>query len=218
MSWIVKALYCAVKRWDNEFCRKVEDFFSDMSNTIASSPKATPKAMAIAPPAPSQAGEREPSSDGEMPQAAANITVTRRRNVRLIFQDYAESQLSAGASPNGLEQSFARMIQVSPSMWSQIKKSRPIGDKIARQIEGLSGKSSGWLDQDRDAGTSEASEGEQQFLARALKAFRATNAQGRKALNAWLLAIEEGRVGVSDLKALAKGLPPTADRSTDPTD
>ena len=62
-----------------------------------------------------------------------NITVARRQNALALFQDYAEKALATGASPKGLEQAFAATLQISPSMWSQIKSSRPIGDKLARQ-------------------------------------------------------------------------------------
>ena len=51
-----------------------------------------------------------------------------------LFQDYAEKALAQGSPPKGLEQAFAATLQISPSMWSQIKSSRPIGDKLARQI------------------------------------------------------------------------------------
>ena len=62
-----------------------------------------------------------------------NITLTRRHNVLALFQAYAEKALAAGTAPKGLEQAFAATLQISPSMWSQIKSSRPIGDKLARQ-------------------------------------------------------------------------------------
>ena len=116
-----------------------------------------------------------------------NITVTRRQNALVLFQAYAEKALAAGASPKGLEQAFAATLQISPSMWSQIKSSRPIGDKLARQIEQHCGKPAGWLDEERAAAG--VSQGEQQFLALALKAWRATNSDGRKALRAHLREI-----------------------------
>jgi hypothetical protein len=68
-------------------------------------------------------------------QQVANTTITRRQNALALFQAYAEKALASGASPKGLEQTFAATLQISPSMWSQIKSSRPIGDKLARQIE-----------------------------------------------------------------------------------
>jgi len=81
-------------------------------------------------------------------QMSANITLTRRRNALALFQAYAERMLAAGASPKGLEQAFAAVLQVSPSMWSQIKSSRPIGDKLARQIEKHCARTAGWLDEE----------------------------------------------------------------------
>ena len=78
-----------------------------------------------------------------------NITVTRRQNALALFQAYAEKALAAGASPKGLEQAFAATLQISPSMWSQIKSSRPIGDKLARQIESACAQPAGWLDETR---------------------------------------------------------------------
>jgi len=116
-----------------------------------------------------------------------NITVTRRQNALALFQAYAEKALASGASPKGLEQAFAATLQISPSMWSQIKASRPIGDKLARQIEQHCGKPVDWLDEERVA--TGILQGEQQFLALALKAWRATNSDGRRALRAHLREI-----------------------------
>ena len=109
-----------------------------------------------------------------------NTTVNRRQNVLSLFQLYAEDQMRAGVPPKGMEQAFAQTLQMSPSMWSQIKSSRPIGDKLARQIESLCGKPNGWLDEGHEP--QGLSAGEQQFLAMALNAWRSTNAEGRKRL------------------------------------
>ena len=109
-----------------------------------------------------------------------NITVTRRQNALALFQTYAEKALASGASPKGLEQAFAATLQISPSMWSQIKSSRPIGDKLARQIESACAQPAGWLDETRkDTAPSAA---EVAFLELALTAWRSTNSAGRKAL------------------------------------
>jgi hypothetical protein len=114
------------------------------------------------------------------PAILNNITVTRRRNALALFQSYAEEALASGTPPKGLEQSFAQKLEISPSMWSQVKSSRPIGDKMARQIEQHCGKAPGWLDEEREsAGLTPA---EQQFLALALQAWRSSNSVGRKAL------------------------------------
>ena len=91
----------------------------------------------------------------------------------------------AHSAPAHLEQAFAATLEISPSMWSQIKSARPVGDKLARQIEQHCSKPAGWLDEEHadQAGLSQA---EQQFLALALRAFRASNSEGRKALKAQL--------------------------------
>lgn len=110
----------------------------------------------------------------------SNITINRRLNVLTLFQQFAEEQMRAGVAPKGLEQTFAQRLQISPSMWSQIKSSRPIGDKLARQIEAACKQGGGWLDEERASQGLAASE--QQFLVLALKAWRGTNAEGRKRL------------------------------------
>ena len=117
-------------------------------------------------------------------------TVSRRRNVLVLFQAYAESAIATGVAPKGLEQAFAAHVEISPSMWSQIKSARPIGDKLARQIEQHCGKPGGWLDDEREAVG--LTPGEQQFLALALQAWRATNADGRKALKAQMKQLAQG--------------------------
>jgi hypothetical protein len=115
-----------------------------------------------------------------------NITLARRQNALALFQDHAEKALAQGASPKGLEQAFAATLQISPSMWSQIKSSRPIGDKLARQIEVMTGRPAGWLDAPRkDALPTPA---ERAFLELALAAWRATSSGGRKALREHLKA------------------------------
>lgn len=120
----------------------------------------------------------------------ANTTITRRRNALALFHAYAEKALAEGAAPKGLEQAFAASLQVSPSMWSQIKSARPIGDKLARQFEALSTKPRGWMDEDHEP--TQLSPGEKAFLDLSLRAWRATNSSGRRSLRAYLAAIAEG--------------------------
>ena len=113
-------------------------------------------------------------------QALVNITVTRRQSALALFQAYAEKALASGASPKGLEQAFAATLQISPSMWSQIKSSRPIGDKLARQIESACVQPAGWLDEARKDALPSAAE--TAFLELALTAWRSTNSAGRTVL------------------------------------
>jgi hypothetical protein len=117
----------------------------------------------------------------------SNITLTRRQNALALFHVHAEKALAGGASPKGMEQAFAATLQISPSMWSQIKSARPIGDKLARQIETLCGKPAGWLDEPQASPTLTVAESA--FVQLALTAYRATNSDGRKALRKHLKAI-----------------------------
>ncbi len=116
-----------------------------------------------------------------------NTTVTRRLNALALFQAYAEQALAVGASPKGLEQAFAATLEISPSMWSQIKSSRPIGDKLARQIEQHRSKPAGWLDEARE--DTSPTVAEKAFMELALEAWRSTNSAGRKSLRAHLESI-----------------------------
>ena len=128
-------------------------------------------------------------------QQVANTTITRRQNALALFQAYAEMALASGAPPKGLEQMFAATLEISPSMWSQIKSSRPIGDKLARQIEQHHGKPAGWLDEARESDS--VAPVEKAFLDLALKAWRATNSTGRKALREQMKQVAATKVSSS---------------------
>jgi hypothetical protein len=108
-------------------------------------------------------------------------TVTRRRNALALFQEFMSAAAAEGAAPKGLEQSFAAAMHISPSMWSQIKSARPIGDKLARQLEHRAGKPSGWLDEVHD-GAAVPDAAEERFLELARTAWRAQNAKGKREL------------------------------------
>ena len=109
-----------------------------------------------------------------------NITVLRRNNALVLFQEYAAAQIAAGEPAKGMEQAFAAQLEISPSMWSQIKASRPISDKLARQIESHVNKPAGWLDDAHGAQQPDAAE--DRFVEAARAAWRAANAQGKREL------------------------------------
>lgn len=110
-----------------------------------------------------------------------NLTLTRRRNAIALYQEFLRERIAAGDAAKGLDQSFAAALQVSPSMWSQIKSARPIGDKLARQIEVARGQPAGWLD-DEHEGEPAVDAAEERFLELARQAWRAANAKGKRAL------------------------------------
>lgn len=120
----------------------------------------------------------------------SDLAQTRRRNALALFQDFAERALAAGAPPKGLEQAFAAQMEISPSMWSQLKRSRPIGDKLARQFEHHAGQPPGWLDALREPAT--PTPAERAFAELALAAWHATHAAGRRALRRQLQAVVDG--------------------------
>ncbi|MFS2049501.1 hypothetical protein ACEN8K_11235 [Variovorax sp. CT11-76] len=93
--------------------------------------------------------------------------------------------MAAGLPAKGLDQAFARKIEVSPSMWSQIKSARPIGDNLARQIERHCEVEAGWLDRE-DRPSEVPDEAEERFVAMAREAWRAANAKGKRELGGWL--------------------------------
>ena len=116
-----------------------------------------------------------------------NITLNRRDNLATLLQQFVQQRVAQGAAPKGLEQEFAAQLQVSPSMLSQIKSSRPVGDRLARQIETLCGQPAGWLDEEREA-PGEPSQAEERFLAAARQAWQASNAREKRELMRWLAA------------------------------
>lgn len=110
-----------------------------------------------------------------------NITITRRLNTVALYQEFLGKRIAAGEAPKGLDQSFAAGLEISPSMWSQIKSARPIGDKLARQIEQHAGKPAGWLDQEHE-GLHVADAAEERMLKAATGYWRTANAQEKRAL------------------------------------
>jgi len=109
-----------------------------------------------------------------------NITVTRRHNALALFQEYAAQKIAAGEPAKGMEQAFAAELEISPSMWSQIKSSRPISDKLARQIESHTKRAAGWLDEPH--GVEQLDAAEERFIELARAAWRSANAQAKREL------------------------------------
>lgn len=120
-----------------------------------------------------------------------NITVTRRERLHVLLSEFVQAQAVQGVPPKGLEQSFAAVLQVSPSLLSQIKKSRPISDKVARQIEVACRVSNGWLDQPvENSGPDPA---EEAFIEMARQAWRKANSKQKRLLRSALNVAMEGQ-------------------------
>ena len=110
-----------------------------------------------------------------------NITILRRLNTVALYQQFLQERIAAGEAPKGLDQGFAALLEISPSMWSQVKASRPIGDKLARQIERHAGKPAGWLDEEHEE-LQLADPAEERLLRAASSYWRSANAAEKRAL------------------------------------
>ena len=113
-----------------------------------------------------------------------SLTVLRRANVLALHRLFLEQQIAAGKPAKGLDQAFAASLEISPSMWSQIKSSRPIGNTLARQIERHAQVELGWLDAEH--ATAHPDPAEERFLELARQAWRAANAKGKREMRLWL--------------------------------
>jgi hypothetical protein len=128
-------------------------------------------------------------NDTDTGSAPENTTLTRRKNLLCLLGAFVKEQVDMGVPPKGLEQAFAAKLQVSPSLLSQIKKARPIGDKLARQIEVACDMSLGWLDRPGDA-PAEPTAAEQVFVEAARSLWRRSNAKQRRTLLKFMKAGE----------------------------
>ena len=115
------------------------------------------------------------------------ITTVRRQNLLGLYQEFVQQAVAKGGTPRGLDQDFAAHLEISPSMLSQITSARPIGDKMARQIESHCGKEAGWLDQESLQPVAPDA-AEDRFIARARMAWRAANARKKRELSSLLRA------------------------------
>lgn len=115
----------------------------------------------------------------------SNITITRRTNALTLHRRFLEQSIAAGLPAKGLEEIFAKKLEIKPSMWSQIKGSRPISDKLARQIEVHCGEPPGWLDEEHKSEAPDAAE--ERIVELVRQTWRASSAKGKREMKAWLL-------------------------------
>ena len=109
-----------------------------------------------------------------------DLPAIRRSNLLQLFSDHVAQRMATAPSEQitGLDREFAAMIQVHNTYFSGMKSgARTIGDKLARQIENLSSKSSGWLDEPH---AFEKPDGLLKFLALAEKVYLAAPASRKE--------------------------------------
>lgn len=108
----------------------------------------------------------------------------RQANVLGLYQRFVEQRVAQGAPPLGVEAAFAQSLEISASLWSQIKNNRTIGDKLARQIEQHAGQTPGWLDQEHEVALPDPKE--EAFVALCLRTWRRANPAQRAQLRRML--------------------------------
>ncbi len=109
-----------------------------------------------------------------------------------MHQAFVERMVSQGVAPSGLERAFAASIEISASLWSQIKAGRTVGDALAKQIESKAGKALGWLDEVHADTVSDPIE--EKFMDACRQAWRASNRQGRLALKKAIAAARKAAI------------------------
>lgn len=124
---------------------------------------------------------QEMSSSQDHNITASNVTVIRRQRLNGLLALFIREQVAQGQPHMGLERLFAEKLQVSPSLLSQLKKSRPISDKLARQIEAHCALAVGSLDVSSEAPAT-PTPAEEAFIALARERWREANAKGKRAL------------------------------------
>ena len=88
-----------------------------------------------------------------MKLGARDLGQIRMANALILFDEFVRATVKHpdAATLRGLEGRFAECLQIQPSYWSQIKgRSRQIGERLARQFEGLCHKPPGWMDEVHD--------------------------------------------------------------------
>lgn len=108
-----------------------------------------------------------------------NLHAIRRNNLALLLREFSQARIAAGEPTNGTEKAFAAQLQISKSLLSQLKTSRPISDANAAQIESLCKKKPGYLSEARPFEEGGGVAGEVTFLAVARSAYRKSNRADR---------------------------------------
>ena len=114
---------------------------------------------------------------------ASNI---RLRNLLSLHQAFVKERVSTGEPLAGLEGDFAASLEVSLSMWSQVKSGRTVGDRLARQFESKRSKPAGWLDEEHPETAPDPAE--EKFIAMCRVAWTNADRAGRAELKRYVSA------------------------------
>ena len=116
------------------------------------------------------------------PSPASDTHAVRRENLLRLLREFSQARIAGGEATNGTEKAFAEQLQMSKSLLSQLKTSRPISDGNAKQIEARCKKPAGWLSIERDDLAQPPAPGEEAFIAAARAAYRASSRAERTSL------------------------------------
>ena len=85
-----------------------------------------------------------------MTRAPTSSALARTRQARLmvLWLQWRLCRLATGEDAQ--ERDFAAGLGLSPSQWSQHKAGKPLGPRLARQIEAARGQPAGWLDRPQE--------------------------------------------------------------------
>ena len=91
-----------------------------------------------------------------MTRSPTSPALARTRQARLmaLWLQWRLGKLASGSEAQ--ERDFAASLGLSPSQWSQHKAGKPLGPKLARQIEAAYGQPAGWLDRPQEDGSAAA--------------------------------------------------------------
>lgn len=115
----------------------------------------------------------------ESTHASIDTHTVRRENLLLLLKEFSQARITKGEPTNGTEKAFAEQLQVSKSLLSQLKTSRPISDANAKQIEARCKKATGWLSETHTDLSRRPAPGEEAFIALARAAYREADREGR---------------------------------------
>lgn len=120
-----------------------------------------------------------------------DLHTIRRNNLLLLLREFSQARIAAGEATNGTEKAFAEQLQVSKSLLSQLKTSRPISDANAMQIEARCGKRPGWMSEAQPLAAGPAP-GEEALVALLRQAYRSGSreqrARMREQISQWVRA------------------------------
>lgn len=120
----------------------------------------------------------------------------RKGNALILYREFIDKEVAAGAT-YGLEKRFSELLGIHASLWSQLKKDRPIKDPLARQIEHRTGMPHGWLDEERAEALTQDVSGDpswERVVAMLREEWEASNSRGKREIRTFLVERRKERL------------------------